>query len=377
VLLLGLVEQTLAHVADRPATAVARELGIRPVLEGSACGVPVWPITCGRAKAVLFEIQGDFFLYAMTSAARTNEAGENDWTVLLGAVVEALRPEIVQVATLSRLVRSLQHSSLVLHSMSRHVDEVRAGNTVMRLRGEGQEAGQIMWTMLSMVAASERNLIVQRLTAGTVAKYRRGEWILGRASVPLGYALDAAGRLVVDPAQAPALRQAFAWMADPHLAGWEIVRRLGDLGVTAPHTEQRHGPGSTVADHTSPEAYIDQLTRWSGLYLTGTHVTYRLNPFEGAQHIAGMPVIREGGRERLRFEYEIGRPDVDLAIIEAGLEGRRQRSAGAAERGGASHDRVPAVTQTAWIQDGFEYWMVPGARETYELRVRAEEGPSR
>lgn len=48
------------------------------------------------------------------------------------------------------------------------------GHTVMRLNDEGQEPGQIMWTMLSMVAGAERNLIVQRLNAGTVAKYRRG-----------------------------------------------------------------------------------------------------------------------------------------------------------------------------------------------------------
>lgn len=66
---------------------------------------------------------------------------------------------------------------------------------------------------------------------------------------------------------------------------------------------------------------------------------------------------------------------MDSAIIEAGLEGRRQRANGAAERGGASHDRVPALTQAGWIQDGFQYWLAPGTRETYELRVRAEDGP--
>jgi hypothetical protein len=88
-----------------------------------------------------------------------------------------------------------------------------------------------------------------------------------------------------------------------------------------------------------------------------------------------MPVIRENGREMLRFHYDLGRPEVDSAIIEAGLEGRRQRPNSAAERGGASHDRVRAQTQAGWIQDGFQYWLVPGPRETYELRVRAEDGP--
>lgn len=370
ILLQGLVQQTLAFNAGRPATERARDLGIRPLLDPAGCGVAVAPLTCGRAKGVLFEVDGDYFLYAMTSAAKSNDKGENDWTHLVVGAMQALRPEILQVASLSRLVRSFDHSALLLHAVSRHVDEVRAGGTVMRMRGEGSETGHLLWSMLSMVAASERTLIQQRLTAGVVAKYRRGEWVMGKGAVPLGFRLDPESKsLVPDPGQAEALRMAFIWLADPQLTKWEIVRRLGDLGVTTDRL-RKSNPDATVADFRSPEMYVNQLLRWAPLYRNGTWVTHWPNPFEGALHIAGMPVVRDNGREELHFAYDFGRPDVDPSFIDAALSVRSFRTT-ARETGGASHKRAPAFSCTTWVQDGISYWLEPSSDATYELRVRA------
>ena len=370
ILLQGLVQQTLAFNTGRPATERARDLGIRPLIDPAGCGVAVALLSCGRAKAVLFEVDGDYFLYAMTSAAKSNDEGENNWTHLVVGVMKSLRPEILQVASLSRLVRSFDHSSLLLHAVNRHVDEVRAGGTVMRMRGEGSETGHLLWSMLSMVAASERTLIQQRLTAGVVAKYRRGEWVLGKGAVPLGFRLDPdAKTLVPDPGRAEALRMAFIWLADPQLTKWEIVRRIGELGVTTDRL-RKSSPDATVADFKSPEMYVNQLLGWAPLYRTGQWVTRWPNPFEGALHIAGMPVVRDNGREELHFAYDFGRPDIDPMFIEAALAVRSHRVT-SRETGGAAHKRAPAFSRTTWVQDGLAYWLEPSNHSTYELRVRA------
>ena len=190
VLMEGMVRQSLAYIANRPSFKRADELGISVLSVPELPDVTVIHLTKGRAKAVLFEIAGDFFLYSMSSAARENGAGDNDWTLLVTAVLRALRPEEVVVASISRLVRSFQHSGLMLDAIAKNVDVVRAGDMRLRMSGLGSEADQLTWGFMVMVASSERTLIVQRLTAGLVAKYRRGEWIKGLSAVPLGYRYD-------------------------------------------------------------------------------------------------------------------------------------------------------------------------------------------
>lgn len=375
VLLQGMIQQTIAYAPACPAMEKAKELGISPLVQGSACGIHVWNLTHGRAKAALFEIDGCYFLYAMASAAKSNAMGENDWTHLLVGVLEGLRPITVQVAALSRLVRSFDHASLLLHAVTRHVDEVRAGSTVMRMRGEGMETGQLMWTMLATVAASERNLIVQRLTAGMVSKYNRGEWIKGNGAVPLGYRLDPVTKtLKVDPEQADALKTAWTLLADPEVRAVQVTKRLGEMGVSSAKTRLRHGEGATIADVTAPNSFVRGLMGWSELYLHGRHLTRWLNPFEGAPHVAGMPVHRNGDREELHFAYQFDRPDLDPALIRSALSVHASRADAYAERGGAARDRVPPLNQVSWLQDHLEYWLAAGPRGTYEVRVRGRAG---
>jgi hypothetical protein len=53
------------------------------------------------------------------------------------------------------------------------------------------------------------------------------------------------------------------------------------------------------------------------------------------------------------------------------LAARQERSV-VSERGGQTRERVPALTQVGWIQDGAEYWLAPASAGTYQLRVRVE-----
>lgn len=370
VLMEGMVQQTLAYVGDRPSVAIARDLAIRPLTDGGGVGLPVVPLVYGRARATLFEIEGDHFLYSMTSAAKSDAVGDNAWTQLAVGVLAALRPQRLVVASMSRLVRSFEHSAVMLQAVSRHVDEVQAGPTTLRMRGEGSESGQLMWALMAMVAASERQLIVQRLTAGMVAKYRRGEWLKGLGAVPLGYRLDPSSKaLIVDPDQTSALHAAWTLLADRSVPSWAIVRRLGEMGISTPRVRKLRGEDATVADLVDPQTYLRHLLKWVPLYLTGEHVTRWQNPFEGAPHVAGMPVHKgRGGREELHFSYRVGRPDLDPTLV---IAAREARSSTPSSQGGDRRPRIPALNQTAWVQDGLEYWLASGPRGSYQLRARS------
>jgi hypothetical protein len=374
VLMAGMVQQTLHYLPDSPGVRLARELELRPMQpDFRHPRVNRVEIREGRASAVLFEIDGDYYLYSMTSAAKSNARGENHWTNICAEVICAVRPIEVYVASASRLVRSFEHSATLLSAISKNVDVVHAGDTAMRMRGRGADMGQMMWAMLATIAASERNLIVQRLTAGVVAKYRRGEWVKGAGAVPLGYALDpATRRLGVDPGQLAALQTAWTLMADPRGSAWQVLQRLSDLGVSSPLAKSRYGEGSTVGDLKDAETYLAQLRRWSHVYLTGRHTTRWTNPFEGAPHIAGMPVYPTAdGKGELRFEYDFGRPDLDPALIQAGLDARKAR-VGDPVTGGAARQRVAPLNGIRWLQHGLEFWLT-STRDIYELRARGQE----
>jgi DNA invertase Pin-like site-specific DNA recombinase len=371
VLMQGMIEQTLSYCKHLPSTEQAMALGIRPLKErGSCAGLNVAELKKGAASAVLFEIAGVYHFYSMSSAAKMNDDGENNFSEMLVDVLQTLRPRTLHVASLARLVRSFDHGSLVQHAVTKHVDVVRAGTTVLEMSGENAAQGQIMWATLSLVAASERISIVQRLTAGLVAKHRRGEWIFGVNSQPLGFRLDSSTKkLVWDPDQRDLLVTAFTLMADPSLLPRQIVKRLADAGVTTRRTLKWHGDGATIADLGNPQSYLQHLLRFAPLYEHGRIVTAHQNPFPGIKELAGMPVHYDRSEQgELRFEYEIPGVSIDPALVRAAVAARGD---GRRRTGGAARERIPALNQLAWTQDDREYWIRGAHNDTYELRVRA------
>ena len=165
-------------------------------------------------------------------------------------------------------------------------------------------------------------------------------------------------------------------MADPAVPAWKVLQRLGDMGVSTLSVRQRYGEDATVAALISPETYLAHLRRWSQLYLSGEHTTRWANPFEGAPHIAGMPVhTTEDGRGELRFTYTFDRPPIDPGLIKAGLDGYLQRIANPTT-GGAARSRIAPLNGQHWVQDGLEYWLVTSDSNTYDIRVRGVEEAS-
>ncbi|TIC86712.1 recombinase family protein [Nocardioides sp. GY 10113] len=368
-LLEGLLEQTFAYL-DLASVPTARLYGILPLTDPGQLppDVPVITLVEGKTRASLMEIDGDYYLYSMASAAKFDERGNNEFTTLLCRVLERLRPLDMYAATHSRLVRGLTHGANLSSAVARHVDRVHAGTTTMDMRGGDRSVGHLLWTMLSMIASSERDLIVQRTSAGKVNQYSRGEWIQGNNSVPLGYQLTGK-TLVVDPEQTELLNLAWTLMADPNLSSTEIVMRLAARGVSTPRTRK---DGETIAELVGHHSWIQTQLWWADLYMTGKYTMRFKNPFPGAEHLAGCPVLYEidesGVRDEigvLEFDYDFGRPNLDPALITAAVRARRTSR----PTGGAAKSHVPALNGLRWIADGIEYRLAGATRGMYALRA--------
>lgn len=374
VLFQGMVQQTSSYLDDPRVAQVMRDVNIRPLTQPqSVPELAPTELRLGRAKATLFIAEGTYFLYAMTSAARRSERGDVDWAHLLNGVIEALRPRVVVVAALSRLVRSMVGSAQIMANFTKHVDRVIAGQTPLDMKGQAAQQGQLMWSVMTLIAASERDSIVQRLTAGTVCKYLRGEWVKGVGAVPLGYTYDTKSKtLVVDPLQRDAVAAAWTLLADPSATDQSVIDSLHVMGISTPTMRRRHGDSATVSSLTTPTTYVNGLFRWQGLYLTGRHTTLWSNPFEGALHVAGLPVHRGAGQDPetstgyLHFDYDFGRPNVDPAVIHEAIRIRAARPS----HGGGPRKSQPGLSQMGWLQSGFEHWLVAGTGGTYEIRIR-------
>lgn len=371
VLMEGLVQQTLSYCDGVRSRDTVAKLGLTPLTGDGELPpeVKIVPLTCGRAKAMLFAVGNEFYLYAMVSAAKANAMGDNDWTQLLQAVIEALRPRDLYAASLSRLVRAFTYSAKVLVAVSENVERVHAGSTLISFVGKDRLVGGILWSSLSMIATSERDLIVQRLTSGVVAKYFRKEWVKGAGSVPLGYALDPHTKnLRVDPDQTEALRLVLMALAQPRPDYIRLVHELADMGISS--TTQRAQKDATVALLHYPQSYVEQIKRWLDTYESGRYSLQMTNPFPGATHIAGLKVrdASDSFAGWLQFDYHWGRPDVPVALVHAARAGLAARRTSPV-RGAAAKARPAQLNGTMWEQDNLRYWLRGTTSDRYEIRI--------
>ena len=371
----GCIQHTLSYCKHLPGYEGARQVGLDPLLRPEAlpAGVAAVPLAHRGTRGVLFSIEGTLFFYSEASAAKTDVQGDNQWTLILNALLERVRPEQLHVVALSRLVRSFEMAGLVHSTVTRNVKTVYAGGARIPMQGEGYQMGQLMWSTLATISASERHLIVQRLTAGVVAKYVRGEWVRGVGSQPLGYTYDPeAKNLKLDLGAREQVALAWTLLADSRVTAEKFVRLLGDAGIVSSSTS-REGRRRNVGDLRDPATYVNHLMRYADLYRTGRHVQRHRNPFPGSDHISALPVLAPSTdypEGHVEFSYDWGLPEggwIDHEIITTALEVRRSYRP---RTGGRARKRVAPLTGANWVQDGSEFLVQATSREGYELRVR-------
>ncbi len=234
-LLDGMILQTLERLPDLPGRARLIELASRPVTHPHE--VQAEERNELGSKAVFFSVEGTACLYSRGSAARDETVRrENGFNRILCRIIDEHQPKNIWVATFSRLVRSIHHSSAVRTSLE------NAGSTLHYDGGSINFAddadAEFKWMVMSTFADMERKAVVTRMTLGRCARHRRGQWQLGPNAVPMGYTLQD-GRLTVDEDAIEAVHKAVRLMGDPDIGNREIVLALGAIGVLPP---QPRGP---------------------------------------------------------------------------------------------------------------------------------------
>lgn len=375
-LLEGLVATTFGRFASKLSHSDAfLGLGIRPLTEPSTVGEEynVLRLRYGKVSATLVGLGDEYALYALASAARNNEEGYNDFTLILVAVLQMLRPEQVVVASASRLVRSVAHQPDLMRALKVNVDRLYTDAGVFDINGPNSQIGLMMLSFVALLAASERDAITTRLGAGKMAKIRRGEWLLGQRAVPLGYNLKD-GKLVPDPEQADLLRLALSLLADPSLTERQIRDRLVAAGL--PQLRAEIWEANTFPDQRAvPHNVIRRITQWLDLYRTGMYrypmpVADRWHPLVP---LADEVVEQPDGSYTLYTHQQVGRPDIDLAVLD---KIAAARSGGNAGRGRRLNDEVGPLVGRVWTDGDYEFKLRGGKKYLYTITRRRTAGDS-
>jgi site-specific DNA recombinase len=133
--------------------------------------------------------------------------------------------EVVGVLSPDRLARKYAYQALLLEEFR------RVGCAVAFVQRPISEDphDQLLLQIQGAVAEYERAVLGERFRRGKLQKAREGVWTGGRA--PYGYRYEpkrdgAAGRLVLDEAEATLVRLLFAWLVQEGMTTRQIIKRL-------------------------------------------------------------------------------------------------------------------------------------------------------
>jgi site-specific DNA recombinase len=134
--------------------------------------------------------------------------------------------DILLVYRIDRLTRSIVGLMTI-------VEELEAAGVALKSATEPIDTqgpvGRMLLQLLGIFAEFERNLLIDRITAGFERKASRGEWLSGRA--PYGYTLDSTRKtLTVNPDESVMVQAIFAKYTDERLGAKAIANWLNDTG---------------------------------------------------------------------------------------------------------------------------------------------------
>jgi hypothetical protein len=348
VLMEGMIQQTLAKVSSLPGAVELMAAGTDVFRHPKKWGAHVK--RAGNSQMAMVEREGVLYLYSMGSAATDDINDTNAFVRELIGVLVTYRPRESSVSSFTRLTRSANYVGDLMRAFSENSHLLHCEAEIDLSTPEGK----MLFQMLGMIAAMERDYIVRRHTAGRVNQWRRGDWVPN--AYPPGYFVEG-GKLVLNPDEIDATREMLRILANPSLGVSDCASALGDLGIVTPMLKRLHGAQATVADARNPSAVIATLLGWAQSYENGRHETLWPNPFPGVSDIAGVRVEEIDGFDHgaLRLVQEMPQPDGGWADG-ATFDGIRLRMASTPVTGGASRTHVPPFSGLfRFIDDGYEH----------------------
>ncbi|MFP3712575.1 recombinase family protein [Puerhibacterium sp. TATVAM-FAB25] len=328
-------EQTYQGYRGEPQVEAVRQLGSAPLtteqplwikVDGTTHEVVVQEIIRAGTRAVLFRVRNDWHLWSMTSAARMDSEGVNQFTEILAELVDRIRPDVVIAANFSRLIRSQDQGNRLQYAFANRVRKVVAGNVEFPFEGPQADVGKMMFGMFATIASMERNWIVARLLTGKIAKWRRGEWAHGRGIVPFGYRYDKSTKRLVPVPELQGQVRSMLVILGSDRSPRATARALIKIGVTSMGTSHS-GKQAPLAAIVNAHSLLDSLYAWAPLWLTGEHLLRITCPLQGFKELAGVPVTRGEGdlQGELQLLHHVDLPDGGWAEREV-LERVRRRA---------------------------------------------------
>ncbi len=363
VLMDGMIRQTLAKVSHLPGANELAEIGVEIFDDPDRYGGIAR--RSGDSRMVSVERDGVLFHYSMGSAAKADLPDANAFVEELIDLVRTYRPRDVWAVAFTRLLRSADLAGDLMRVFTEHIDALHCEAEINLSTPEGK----MLFQMLTMIAAAERDYIVRRHTAGRVAQARRKEWI--SSAHPPGYQVVDKQLVLVEDAVEP-VREMLAVLADGARTAAECARDLGALGISTPKVSQIHGEGATVADARNPSEIISTIVGWADAYETGVYEMLWPNPFPGVTDIAGLAVEEEAGYAHgvLRLTQQLPLPDGGWADA-ATFNAIRGRLSSPRVTGGASHKTAPPLSGLFRFATDEHEHALACERRTYRLLRRA------
>lgn len=375
ILMENMLAKTLATVGGIAGVREARVLGLAPLRHPERYGAEERRTT--NHRMVLFNLEGTLFLYAMGSAAKEDpETLMNDFAAFLIEVLDQFAPENVHMAGISRLLRSTSLVGKFQESLKRNGVILHADNSIMNLR---EQSGEMMFAITANFAAFERDQIVMRTTAGRVAAAEAGRPLFRVSDLPLGYQLQADGRIGPDPRLKPEVDALLRVLSMDELTSRQKAQLLSDAGIRMPRGYGLDG-SDDPGDSRDPKSVIRGMRKWLPLYETGVYTQHLANPFLGATRIGTATVVRENPKDAGTIEVpnRWGLPEGGwttpqvLAAARASVDAYTDRRAARAGSGAHGHRRrKPLLGLARWEDDGQEWLLDSHNKADYRLRRRA------
>ena len=344
----GMIQQTLAKLSNLPGAQELMAAGMEVFTDPRTWGATIKRV--GSSQLAMVERDGVLYLYSMGSAAKEDLTDANAFISELINIIESYRPKETWVSSFTRLTRSANYVGDLMRAFSEHSHLLHCEAEIDLRAPEGK----MLFQMLGMISAMERDYIVRRHTAGRVAQMRRGDWIPN--AHPPGYAIEDR-KIVIDPSAVESTRLMLTLLADPSRGPRETIEMIGAVGVTTPMLQRLHGEGATIASARNPSGVLDTLYGWLGAYETGAYETLWPNPFPGVDAISGVAVEEIDGFDHgaIRLVQELPLPEggwVEPAVFDA----IRAKIGSASMTGGASRSSVPPFSGLfRFTDDEFEY----------------------